>query len=69
MIYVFKTSVKTKNQVNKLKPHINTILPKEKWNFDLEDRDKVLRIDGEESNAFKIIHLLNAHSFQCEELE
>ena len=42
---VFKTSVKTKMQVKKLKRHIDKILPNEKWNFDLEDGDKILRID------------------------
>ena len=69
MIYVFKTSVNTKNQVEKLKPHINTMLPNEKWNFDLEDCDKILRIDSEEDIVLQIIDLLNIHRFHCEELE
>jgi hypothetical protein len=69
MIYVFKTSVKTKLQVKKLKPHINKILPKAKWNFDLEDCDKILRIDSEENIGMKITGLLNMHKFNCEELE
>ena len=37
MIFVFKTSVKTKMQIKKLKPCIDKILSKAKWNFDLED--------------------------------
>ena len=69
MIYVFKTSVKTKNQVKKLNPHINKILPNEKWNFDLGDCDKILRIDSEENIVMKITDLLNVHQFYCEELE
>jgi hypothetical protein len=69
MIYVFKTSVKTKTQVKKLKPHINIILSNEKWSFDLEDCDKVLRIDSEENIVLKIRDLLNIHKFYCEELE
>lgn len=69
MIYVFKTSVKTKNQVKKLQPHINKILSTKKWNFDLEDCDKILRIDSEENIVLKIIDLLNIHKFNCEELE
>ena len=69
MIYIFKTSVKTRNQVKKLKPDINIILPNEKWNFDLEDCDKILRIDSEENIVLKIIDLLNIHNFHCEELE
>ncbi len=69
MIFVFKTSVKTKMQIKKLKPHIDKILPNAKWNFDLEDCDKILRIDSEENVVLKIIDLLNIHNYICEELE
>ena len=69
MIYVFKTSVKSKNQVKRLRPHINSMLPNEKWNFDLGDCDKILRIDSEENIVMKITDLLNVHKFYCEELE
>lgn len=69
MIYAFKTSVKTKNQVQKLKPDINTILPGKKWNFDLEDCDKILRIDSDENIALRITALLHTHKFHYEELE
>jgi hypothetical protein len=69
MIYVFKTSVKTKNQVNKLEPGINKILAEGKWNFDLEECDKILRIDSKKIIAFRIIDLLTIHKFYCEELE
>ena len=69
MIFVFKTSVKTKMQLKKLKPHIDNILQKAKWNFDLEDIDKILRIDSEENIVLIIINLLNIHNYGCEELE
>lgn len=69
MIYVFKTSVKTKLQVKNLKPQIEKILPNEKWNFDLEDRDKILRIDSEEHIVSELINVLKVHDVNCEELE
>lgn len=69
MIYVFKTNIKTKSQVKKLKPHIDKILPRGEWNFDLEDCDKILRIDCKENIVLNIIDLLKAHKFDCEELE
>jgi hypothetical protein len=69
MIYVFKTSVKTKIQAKKLKPHIDKILSKAKWNFDLEDCDKILRIDSEENIVPEIKSLLKDHDSVCEELE
>ena len=69
MIFVFKTSVKSKIQVKKLKPHIDRLLPSVKWNFDLHDRDNILRIDSEENIVFEISELLETHNHYCEELE
>ena len=69
MVFVFKTSVKTKMQAKKLKPHIEKVLPKARWNFDLEDNDKVLRIDCEENVVVKVIDVLNIHNHTCEELD
>lgn len=69
MILVFKTSVKSKIQVKKLKPHIDKRLPEAKWNFDLQDRDKILRIDNEEDIGLTVIDLLKSLNFYCEELE
>jgi len=69
MIYVFKTSVKSKMLAKKLKPHIEKILPEAKWNFDLDDCDKVLRIDSNENIILPIINLLKNHNIDCKELE
>ena len=69
MIFVFKTSVKTKMQANKLKPHIDNILPKAKWNVDLKDCDKILRIDSNQNIVMPIKNLLKIHQFYCEELD
>lgn len=70
MIYVFKTSVKNKEQLKCLSPHIEKLLPNAKWNFDLEDCDKILRVETDEATiASKIAALLHRHQFHCEELE
>jgi hypothetical protein len=69
MIFVFKTSVKTKIQAKRLKQHIDKILPNAKLSFDLEDCDKILRIESEEKVVLKIKNLLTVHNFYCEELE
>lgn len=68
MIYVFKTSVKTRVQAKKLKPHLDKILPIAKWSFDLDDCDKILRIDSNENIVSEITRLLKTHQFSCEEL-
>ena len=69
MIFVFKTSVKTKLQAKQIKPHIDKILAGEKWNFDLEDCDKILRIESKKNIVLEIKELLNIHNFNCEKLE
>lgn len=69
MIFVFKTSVKTKKQIKALKPQIDNILPNAKWNFDLQDCDKILRIESEVNVVNEIQKLLNIHNFYCEELD
>ncbi len=56
-------------QAKKLKPHIDKILPNAKWNFDLEDIDKILRIESRENIVLSIIDLLQIHNYSCEELE
>ena len=69
MILVFKTSITTKKDVRKLKPHLEKMLSIGRWNLDLEDCDKILRIDTEEYIAAKVAELLNTHAFYCEELQ
>ena len=69
MIYVFKTSVKTKLQAQRLKPQIDKLLPMARWNFDLHDCDRILRVDSEENIIGPVTALLKAHHFDCEELE
>ena len=69
MIYVFKTSVKSKKHIRRLSPLLNNLLQQAKWNFDLEDCDKILRIESKENIVLKTIALLSIHKFYCEELE
>ena len=56
-------------QIKKLKPHIDNILPKATWNFDLDDMDKILRIESEMDIVLVTINLLKIHNYACEELE
>ena len=69
MIYIFKTSVKTKHQVKELKPHIDNIIPNNHWNFDLDDCDKILRVESKKDSVPEIMSLLASHHFDCKELE
>ncbi len=67
-IYVFKTSVKDEMDVNRLKPSLENFLGQSCWSFDLEDCDKILRVESHKHSAFHIIELLQNFGFNCEEL-
>ena len=68
MIYVLKTSVTNKPAVKKLKPHLDKLLKNAKWNFDLSDCDKILRIGCNENVILKVTQLLKNHNYSCKEL-
>jgi hypothetical protein len=69
MIYVFKTTVKTKKTVKQITPKLNDMLPTSKWNFDLEDCDSILRIDSKTEISELAIQLLQDNGFECIELQ
>jgi hypothetical protein len=68
MILVFKTNVKTLQQVNQLKPKLDSLLPKSKWNFDLQDCDNIFRVKGDSISSSAILNLFSKLDFFCEEL-
>lgn len=65
MIEVFKTNIQNEKQSENIKLQILKKYPKLKIDFDIEDIDKVLRVEGEFdiSEIIKIIVLLG---FACE---
>ena len=69
MIYVFKTTVTSKIQIQNFKKHFDKILQNAKWNFDLEDCDNILGIDSQTDIRKIIIKELNSNGVFCEELQ
>ena len=67
-ILVFKTNVTSKKKVSRIAPLLTSFPTIRQWNFDLEDRDKVLRIEATELNPGLVERLLLAAGFNCEEL-
>jgi hypothetical protein len=67
-IYVFKTSVKKGKQIRVLATLLDEICTPGKWNFDLDDCDKILRIDSQNEILNAVTALLQTNGFQCEEL-
>ncbi len=68
MIYVFKTSVNSKKKRLFIKPILDEILPNSAWNFALDDKDNILRIESEQNLSEIIVKALNKYDFNCNEL-
>ena len=69
-VLVFKTSVKSPAQVDALRPLLDlTIAGAGRWNFDLEDRDRILRVESETTVRERIMALLTGLGYACDELE
>jgi hypothetical protein len=66
MIEIFKTNVQEKQIANTIIVQLLEHFSEAKINFDLEDCDKILRIESEIIDALKVIQLLNKNDFQCE---
>ena len=67
-VLVFTTSVQTPDQVRSLAPLIDSLAGKNRWNFALDDCDKILRIVSDQVNASATVDLLNECGFNCQEL-
>ncbi|MFN0189966.1 MAG: hypothetical protein ACKVQV_14800 [Bacteroidia bacterium] len=67
-IRLFKTTVRSKKQVLKLEPELNSILHGMNWNFDLSDCDKVLRIETDSVPLEKLTKMMNKNNYQLIEL-
>lgn len=68
-VYIFKTDVKSKKAVKKLSNDLDSLtINSGKWNFDLEDCDKILRLESNENISKQIIALLNCNAHKCDKL-
>ena len=69
-VLVFKTSVKSPAQVDALRPLLDlAVTGIGRWNFDLEDRDRILRVESESLVRERIMALLTGLGYACEELD
>ena len=67
-ISIFKTSVVSAEQIPFLSDILNTIIGPHFWNFDLEDKDNILRIEASPLVNNFLIQEINKLGFECEEL-
>jgi hypothetical protein len=69
MIEVFKTNVKGAAHAKRIVTILLEHFPGNKINFDLHDRDKILRVEGKSFCTEKILTLVIENGFSCNVLE
>ena len=69
MIEIFKTDVQKVSQAKRIVDLLNDYFPGNRINFDLQDRDKVLRIEGDAFRSTEVIMLVKQSGFTCNILD
>ncbi len=65
---VFKTNISNPIQVKSIADTLNSCPDILKWNVDLADIDKVLRIEATHAQCGPVIELVTRAGYACEEL-
>lgn len=68
-VLVFSTTVETNEQISLLRPALNSRVGNGRWNFALDDRDRILRVISNSIDASQAIAILKEKGFECRELE
>jgi hypothetical protein len=66
MVEVFKTNVMQTNESHAIIEKLLEKFPGSNINFDLEDCDKILRVENAFVPKVKIVLLLNSYGYHCE---
>lgn len=69
MVEVFKTNIAEKTTANAIIEQLLNYFPEGKINFDLEDCDRILRIENHFIEPTAVIKVLADNNYQCEILE
>lgn len=66
MVEIFRTNINEPIHANAMAVTLRKYFPESGITFDLEDCDKILRIEAARIPATKIIEILKANGYQCE---
>ena len=69
MIEVFKTNVENTGDASDIVQMLLQHFPASRINFDLQDCDKILRVEGKDFSTDKVLMLLKENGFYCSILE
>ncbi len=67
-ILVFKTNIRYRKNIRSIGQYLDTLQGIIRWNVDLQDKDKVLRIEANDLSPRKVEHTLQYAGYFCEEL-
>ncbi len=68
-LHIFKTNINSIEQIKKADLFLSTNAKVKKWNIDIEDCDKVLKIESSQLETVDIIGNLKSFNIYCEVLE
>jgi hypothetical protein len=68
-IFIFKTNIQTEFDKLRIKNVLDASQKVLKWNIDMDDADRVLRIVSDSLKPEQIISVLDYVGFECTELE
>lgn len=66
MVEIFKTSIESREQSDSVKQDLLNLFPNAKINFDLDDCDRILRIEDHKIFPQEVLNLLTHKGFQIE---
>ncbi len=67
-ILIFRTGIESTEHIENIAPHLNSIKEIYRWSFDLEDREKILRVEAAGISPRSIEKTLAGMNYYCEEL-
>jgi hypothetical protein len=69
MVEVFKTNVTEEDEARHVIGKLQFYFPDARINFDLEDCDKILRVENSQIDIQKTVELVSITGYRCEVLE
>ena len=67
-VLVFKTNVRSKKNITEVANHLEQFRDIRRWNFDLQDKDRILRVEGADISPAAIEDTLQQAGYFCKEL-
>ena len=68
-VEIFRTNIGDKTSADVVVKVLSALFPGTKFNVDLHDADRILRIEGELSNKHEVVRVANSLGFFCNAID